>query len=229
MLRKVQVASPCGANWEQMLGDDRVRWCSHCNLNVYNFSALTKRELSQLIREKEGLRLCGRLYRRADGTVITKDCDRGTKAVVRRASRLVIASLAAALGTAAAMAQTAEPQSLVQISESQAGINVKVLDASGAGIQGAQIWIRSGILKQPITGTTNEKGQWQFRGLEPAKYELQLSAPGHSPSTQIVTIADRTVTGLQIQLEDAVVMGEVLQIQPHRNPLKKLFHRLAGS
>lgn len=127
------------------------------------------------------------------------------------------------------MAQTAQPRSLVQINESQAGVDVKVLDANGAGVQGAQIWIRSGILKQAITGTTNEKGDWRFRGLKPAKYQLQLFAPGRSPSTQTFTIADRTVTGLQIRLEDAVVMGEVVQVQPHRNPLKKLFHRLAGS
>jgi hypothetical protein len=225
MFDKLHVASPCNANWEQMVGDDRVRWCSQCNLNVYNFSALSKRELSQLIREKEGLRLCGRLYRRADGTLITKDCEGGTRTVVRRVSRLVIASLAAAMGSGIAMAQTPEPQSLVQISEAQSGIDVTVLDATGAPIPGTLVWIRSGILKQPITGTTNEKGEWQFRGLEPARYQIQVQAPGHQPSTQIVSIADHTVSGLQIQLEDAAVMGEVVLIR-HRNPLKRLFHRL---
>lgn len=226
MLKRLQVASPCNANWEEMVGDDRVRWCSQCNLNVYNFGALTKHELSQLIRQKEGLRLCGRLYRRADGTVVTKDCEGGAKALVRRASRLAVASLAAVMGTGFAVAQAAEPQSLVQINESHTGIDVKVVDESGAGIQDAQIWIRSGILKEPITGKTNEKGEWQFRGLEPATYQLQLFAPGHSPSTQNVTIADRTVTGVQIQLYQPVLMGEVVNVESRRNPLKKLFHRL---
>ena len=149
-------------------------------------------------------------------------------ALVRRASRLVAASLAAAMSTGFAMAQAAEPQSLVQINESQAGIDLKILDENGAGIRDAQIWIRSGILKEPITGKTNEKGEWQFRGLEPATYQLQLFAPGHSPSTQNVTIADRTVTGVQLQLYQPVLMGEVVNVESHRNPLKKLFHRLVG-
>lgn len=229
MLQKFQVASPCSASWEQMVGDDRVRWCSQCNLNVYNFSALTKRELSQLIREKEGLRLCGRLHRRADGTVITRNCERGAKAIVRRASRLVAASLAAAMGTGIAIAQAPEPKSLVEIKEAQSGIDVKVLDEAGAAIQGSSILIRSGILKETISGTTNDKGEWQFRGIEPAQYQVLLYAPGRSPSTHVITITDHAITRLEVRLEEAVVMGEVVPVQPHRNLLKKLFHRAAGS
>ncbi len=172
--------------------------------------------------------MCGRLYRRADGTVITKDCEGRARAVVRRASRLVIASLAAAMGTGVASAQTPQPPSLIQISESQAGIDLKVLDENGAAIQGAQIWIRSAIMKEPISGTTNEKGEWKFRGLEPANYQLLLFAPGHSSSLETVAITDRTIKTLQVRLYHPVVMGEVLNVQPHRNPLKKLFHRLVG-
>src|SRR5262249_5267164 len=168
MVERLRVSSPCNASWELMIGDDRMRWCSQCNLNVYNVSALTKHEISQLIREKEGSRLCARLYRRPDGTMMTSSCGQGGKPVVRHASRLVAAALAALMGTGVVSSQTSEPTSLVQISEAQSGIDVKVLDANGGPIQGASVSVRSGILKVPISGTTNEKGEWQFRGLEAA-------------------------------------------------------------
>jgi carboxypeptidase family protein len=218
MVEKLQAASPCTADWEQMIGDERVRWCPQCNLNVYNLSAMSKREVTQLVREREGLRLCGRLYRRADGTVITRNCQGGTKSVARRASRLVAASLAAAIGTGIGTAQTPEPTARVQIGEAQTGIDIKILDLNGRPIQGASVSIRSGILNDPISGTTNKKGEWQFRGLEPARYQLFLFAPGLSPSTHIVTVVDHSVSRLEVQLQEAFVMGEVVTIQRHRNP-----------
>ena len=48
-----------------------------------------------LIREKE-CQLCGRLFRRADGTVVTGDCPIGLRAIARRTRRVVAACLAAA-------------------------------------------------------------------------------------------------------------------------------------
>jgi len=152
----------------------------------------------------------------------------GGKPVVRHASRLVAAALAALMGTGVVSSQTSEPTSLVQISEAQSGIDVKVLDANGGPIQGASVSVRSGILKVPISGTTNEKGEWQFRGLEAAQYQLFLFAPGLGPSTRTVTIVDHAVTRLEVQLQEAFVMGEVVTVQHERNPLKKLFHRLKG-
>src|SRR5262249_46221013 len=56
-----------------MEGDDRVRFCGRCRKNVYNLSEMTEAEAQRLLVDKEG-RLCARLYRRRDGTVLTKDC-----------------------------------------------------------------------------------------------------------------------------------------------------------
>ena len=84
ILDSVRVASPCHARWEDMTGNERARFCSQCNKNVYNFSAMTRAEVESLIREKEG-RLCGRFYRRQDGRMLTKDCEVG---VQRKRNRL---------------------------------------------------------------------------------------------------------------------------------------------
>ena len=79
-LEDVRIASPCKASWRKMKGDDRVRNCAKCSLNVYNISEMTREEAAELIANTEG-RLCIRLWRRRDGTVITKDCPMGFKQI----------------------------------------------------------------------------------------------------------------------------------------------------
>ena len=76
VLNNLRIASPCPASWHAMRGDDRVRFCDSCSKSVYNLSDLTAAEATALIRESEG-GLCLRLYRRADGTVLTADCPVG--------------------------------------------------------------------------------------------------------------------------------------------------------
>lgn len=73
----VMIAAPCPAKWEEMQGDDVKRFCDKCALNVYNTSELTSQEIMDLMEQSEG-RTCLRLYRRQDGTLITKDCPVGT-------------------------------------------------------------------------------------------------------------------------------------------------------
>ena len=87
MIDNIRVASPCSADWEQMQGDDRVRHCDACNLNVYNLAAFTKAEIRALVASRKG-RLCGRIYQRGDGTVLTQNCPVGLQAVTRRISRI---------------------------------------------------------------------------------------------------------------------------------------------
>ena len=64
-------------------GDDAVRFCRHCSLHVYNLSAMTREAAERLVAGREG-RVCVRMYRRADGTVITADCGGGWKLAARR-------------------------------------------------------------------------------------------------------------------------------------------------
>ena len=43
-LEHVKVAAPCPADWERMVGDERVRYCNKCSLHVYNLSGMSRRE-----------------------------------------------------------------------------------------------------------------------------------------------------------------------------------------
>ncbi|MCA1596938.1 MAG: hypothetical protein LC772_11015, partial [Chloroflexi bacterium] len=48
-LGQVKIASPCSASWEEMKGDERVRFCDHCQLNVYNLSGMGRQEATRLV------------------------------------------------------------------------------------------------------------------------------------------------------------------------------------
>ena len=86
-LDHLRIAAPCPANWDQMFSfeDERVRFCSQCNLNVYNLSGMSREEAEALINKTEG-RLCVRFYRRADGSILTQNCPVGLRAIKRRVS-----------------------------------------------------------------------------------------------------------------------------------------------
>jgi hypothetical protein len=79
-----------------MRGDERVRFCDECKLNVYNISELTRAQAKTLIAKHEG-RLCVRYYQRTDGTVITQDCQGGVRRAMQRTRRLVTAAAGAVL------------------------------------------------------------------------------------------------------------------------------------
>jgi hypothetical protein len=98
LLEMVQIANPCRVPWGTMAGDERVRFCERCQLNVYNLSAMTRREAEDFLRQREG-RTCLRLFRRADGTVLTRDCSAVFRAAPRRLVRAARALFAGALFT----------------------------------------------------------------------------------------------------------------------------------
>ena len=76
VLHDIKIASPCKADWNQMTGDEKIRFCQACKLNVYNISQMTTEQAENLIKQKEG-RVCVRMYRRRDGTLINQDCPIG--------------------------------------------------------------------------------------------------------------------------------------------------------
>ena len=94
-LNNIRVASPCPADWDQMYGDSRKRFCGECKLNVYNLSGMTRDEAETLVMNAEG-RLCVRFYQRRDGTIITRDCPVGWARVKQR-TRLFLTAAASLL------------------------------------------------------------------------------------------------------------------------------------
>lgn len=105
-LERLRIASPCKASWDEMQGDERVRFCGHCQKNVYNLSGMRRDEATALVRERTG-EICVRMYRRNDGTVLTTDCPVGArKKNVRRLVVLAAGGGALAMAGATLYSQT---------------------------------------------------------------------------------------------------------------------------
>jgi hypothetical protein len=76
-----------------MDGDDHKRFCHQCSKHVYNFRDMTEAQITELLASSG--HVCGRLYKRADGTLITADCPVGLSRR-RRFIRAVAVKVAAA-------------------------------------------------------------------------------------------------------------------------------------
>lgn len=102
-LSHVRIAAPCRADWERMRGNERVRFCDGCSMNVYNLSNMAKQDAEALILNTEG-RLCVRYYSRADGSILTDNCPTGLRALKSRVSGFSRAAVASVLSFFAGMA-----------------------------------------------------------------------------------------------------------------------------
>jgi hypothetical protein len=71
-LEVLSLASPCDASWESMAGNERARFCKHCQKHVHNLSAMPRDEAERLVCEAAGS-LCVRYARDEAGRVMTLD------------------------------------------------------------------------------------------------------------------------------------------------------------
>lgn len=225
-LDHLRIASPCPANWEQMRGDERVRFCDLCNLQVYNIAQLTRKEAETLIAGTEG-RICARIYRRPDGTVITKDCPVGLRAMQRRVARIAGAAFATVVslcGSIMGQKPNARDQASCgrqvtvsrKVTDSQTATVIAgtVLDPLGAVVAGARVRITD-----PKSGKTSETessndGRFQVSGLPPGLYDLTITSPMFKSLElkQITLGAKETVTLDLIVLAPEVLTGDVVII-----------------
>jgi hypothetical protein len=205
LLDDIRIASPCKANWEAMTGNDTVRFCGECQLNVYNLSDMTAAEAAALVGRTEG-RLCVRLYKRADGTVLTRNCPVGLRATLARASRAAGATLAVVLGlfsgvtaraswgsATASQDRTAaqpfpgqenpEPILMGKIAAPRHWVSISIADQMHhMPVTNARV-----LLSDPRTGDTweaeqREDGRYFFSNTRPGVFTLTISADGYQPS-----------------------------------------------
>lgn len=158
-----------------MPGTDRVRHCVQCDKNVYNLSAMTRREAETLLRETEG-HLCARLYRREDGTILTENCSAGLRAIGAKVSRW-----AGALMSLSAMVVAQIP--LVQIASAQQqsseyAISGVLQDLTGATIPGAKITVRKEYSDQTFRTVSDAKGRFRIESLASGSYQIIAEMPG---------------------------------------------------
>jgi hypothetical protein len=207
-LNDLRVASPCPADWEKMVGDERMRHCSECNLNVYNLSAMTKPQVQELIASSRGKRLCTRFYRRADGTVLTQDCPWSFRVLTRKVSRLGATLLTALMSVTVAMGKSKPRLATCECSQSQQkdfGIKLVVVDQRGAVIPKAEIAVEGKSFREPIAGVTGPSGEWSLAKLTPGHYRVTVKAQRFRTFNSIIQIRDGILLALKVKMLVAAV------------------------
>lgn len=63
-----KIRQPCSADWDKMRGDDKHRFCDHCQKFVHNVSAMTRTE-REAFANPANMRECVFYCRRTDGEV----------------------------------------------------------------------------------------------------------------------------------------------------------------
>jgi len=221
-LQNLRVASPCPAQWEQMAGDDRVRHCAECKLNVYNISEMTRREAEKLIASREG-RLCARLFRRADGTLITQNCPVGLRNMVRRVSRVAGAALSAIMSVALSAAQTAPTSTCpdhVQKDQNQnqkgTRISILVTDPQGAVIPNAQVNIEQKDGKHKASGMTDSSGSLHLSLPAPGSYVLTIKSEGFKSYRRELEVKEGKTQQIAAKLlvSDVSVTVGIIGVEP---------------
>ncbi|MBV9864670.1 MAG: hypothetical protein JO316_04925 [Abitibacteriaceae bacterium] len=81
-LDDIRIDTPCHAAWEEMAGNEQVRFCQLCAKNVYNLSEMSRAEAENVLRSQPTTP-CVRFYQQEDGSVITSGCPAPFKLVQR--------------------------------------------------------------------------------------------------------------------------------------------------
>lgn len=216
-LETINLAFSCPMDWDKMTGDNQTRYCPECKLSVYNISSLSSIEATKLINSNEN-ELCIKLYRRADGTVLTKDCSVGIKVIKKKiTTNIVVASLAVLLSIGNANAQTPSqlpqtPQSSqlpqfpqkedLKVGKGKALVVGMITDETGAVIAGAEIIFTQEAI-DPFNFshkvTSSENGIYSSF-LAPGKYKVQVNACGFVSAISEVEFKSEEKTNLEITL-----------------------------
>ncbi len=213
-LETINLAFSCPMDWDKMIGNNQTRYCPECKLIVYNISGLSSVEATKLINSNED-RLCIKFYRRADGTILTKDCSVGIKVIKKKiTTNIAVASLAILLSLSNTNAQTPiklpqTPQLAqlpqkedLKIEKGKALVVGMITDETGAVIVGAEIIFTQETV-DPFNFshkvTSSENGIYSSF-LAPGKYKVQVNACGFVSAIAELEFKPQEKTNLEITL-----------------------------
>lgn len=237
-LDNLRIASPCSVGWEQMTGDERIRLCQLCDLHVYNISEMSRKEAASLIARREG-RICARLFRRTDGTIITRDCPVGLRAIRRRLTKTATAVFATIMALCASVAGQKPTKADHDSCQSQVKITRTLDEAQPAGamvllIRDVNGWVVAGAnivltetVERPHTidlhvgparhKTTGADGPVVFVGLTPGHYDLKVEAGGFQTFLMKglkVREKEKIAFDVTLLVAPGATMGFILELEP---------------
>ncbi len=239
-LDRINIPTPCTADWDTMVGNDVVRFCQHCNLSVHDLSRMTRLEATRLILNSKG-KLCARYVLRPDGGVATTNpVHTQLHSIKRQATRLAAGAFTAALSLSSSIAAANptpnsspavdnERQALLygransktKIIAAGGTLRGVITDPSGAVIAGATVTLvvndRSGAERATVS---NDEGVYVFQAVEEGSYRIQIQAAGFVTREFFnVSVRVNEESRLETTLEPAMILGGAVVMISPSNPL----------
>jgi hypothetical protein len=235
ILDRISIPSPCSADWDEMTGNEQVRFCQHCSKHVNNLSEMTRKQALEMVARSKG-RLCVRYYRRPNGRVQTDgSMHNQLYQIKRRASLLATGAFTAVLGLASGVAaQTSAPaeesvsgsvlktdandNALPTIDLRNATLKAMITDPNRAVIPGAQLTLVNQKTGLEQTAVSNSDGEHRFENLEAGNYTLKAAATMGLEASQLQGITVEAGQEQNVTLEagvgdqEIVVLGGVMAL-----------------
>jgi len=211
---QVRIASPCHVEWDSMIGNDRMRFCEHCQLTVHNVDRASRKQIKRLVVRSKG-RLCVN-YRQPVPQILPTPI---LYKIGRRTSVIAASAFSATLSISSAVAgatlkQTSLPHEVAfstrvneYVSASGSGkLYGFVFDPNGAVITGASVTLTNAETGDLSYSYTNGSGEYRFEGITPGTYHLKIN-PQKGFSTS-------DVPNIVIRADDNNRIDQTLSIAP---------------
>lgn len=211
---QIRIASPCDVEWDSMIGNDRVRFCEHCQLTVHNVDRASRKQIKLLVARSKG-RLCVN-YRQPVPQQLPSPI---LYKIGRRTSVIAASAFSATLTissavTGATLKQTSLPHEVAFATHANEYVSATgsgklygfVFDPNGAVITGASVTLTNAETGDVSYSYTNGTGEYRFEGVTPGTYHLKINPQkGFSASD---------VPNIVIRADDNNRIDQTLSIAP---------------
>ena len=191
ILDRVEISSPCTANWDEMKGTEQIRYCSECDKYVYNLSEMTRREAEELV-VSSGDQMCARLTRDLKGQTLTVESLPPVRLLGWKPGRVANAVVSALISITPAAVPLASGQAASQSAKTQDGSGHKshrtvpagatstitgiVKNETGQHMPGALVTLTSEASGEVFSQLTSQEGEYRFDGLAARTYIIEIQA-----------------------------------------------------
>jgi ankyrin repeat protein len=232
LVDSLRVSSPCTESWDAMTGNNKVRFCSHCDLNVNNLSEMSRKEAMRFVQKSDG-KICVRYIKnpKTNAPVFAEKLYQisrraGIAAGVLGAS-LAVSAVSYAQGRVSISNNLETQTEITQNKQSQnekkagntASISGTVIDPNGAVIPNATVSISGKSFNRIIT--TNENGDYLFSQIPAEEYSLKVESGGFDTKKMSVSVSEgrETVANATLEVgEQFVIMGVMVSVE-YEQPL----------
>ena len=238
----VEVGAPCSEEWNEMKGNDKVRFCSHCSKHVNNLSEMTRKQAMRLVRASHG-DLCIRY-------IVNPSTRRPVFAgqllqITRRATPVAAGVMSASLSLSTLSYAQGEPRPVSPVVVAEQGnskdrypdnaerpavklvcLSGTILDQNGAVIPGVKVTAYNIDAGKSLSTRSNASGEYKFEDLVPGKYRVESESAGFKTGVRELVVADADTKGdvsmevgfemsvdVVLDVEDVVLGGAMVSVE----------------